>query len=140
MVAGWLPFGCQMPYEILSLPNLTYPNLSIQSVSKLYTGHLCVLQNVSHIIQTRGLVLHKDGGVDRSRGEYALALRLVLQGYDLVVTREDDLVLTDNGAAANGMDTDLAVLSSLAVRVTVIDVLCAAYFVIDRVGDHQRRT
>ena len=71
---------------------------------------------------------------------YALALRLVLQGYDLVVTREDDLVLTDNGAAANGMDTDLAVLSSLAVCVTVIDVLCAANLVIDRVGDHQRRT
>ena len=44
----------------------------------------------------------------------------MLEGDDFVVTGEDDLVLADDGAASDGVDTDLVLGAFFAVGVKLI--------------------
>ena len=70
-----------------------------------------VAKQIAHIVHAGGLVLHEHSRVDRARGEHAPRLRLVLDGDDLIVTGEDDLMLADDRAAADGVDADLVMLA-----------------------------
>ena len=66
-----------------------------------------IRQERRHIVQSGRLLRKKYSGVDCACGKDLFALRLMGQGDDLVVTGEDDLVLADDGAASDGVDTDL---------------------------------
>ena len=92
---------------------------------------------IVHVVKTCRFATEINGGIDCSGGKYALGLRAVGDGDNLVMSREDDFMFADNASAAHGMNADLAALALSADAVAVVFVAgIKGQFLADGFGNH----
>lgn len=66
---------------------------------------------MSHIVHPSLLFCQEDGCIDGTDCKNILGVCHMIDFDDLILTCEDDLMLTDNGAAADGVDADFLLLT-----------------------------
>ena len=96
--------------------------------------------HIRHIVQAGRLAAHINRGVDRAGREKLLRLRRMRERDHLVIAGENDLVLADDRAAADGVQADLALPALFPLGVAVVHILrFAVAHAGDGVGQHERR-
>ena len=80
--------------------------------------------NVAHVVHARlGALGHESGCINRTDRENLAGQSGVLDLDDLIAAAEQHAVLTNDGAAADGRDTNLVCRTLFAALVTVVNVL-----------------
>ena len=98
------------------------------------------LNQSGHVVKAGAFAAHEYRCVYCAHREQLFGLRRMGERDDLVVARKDHFMLADNGAAAHGVNANLALFALFALCVAIVHILrFAVAHGSKRIGKHQSR-